>query len=104
MRGCVYFVLDETCGLVKIGCTRGSIQSKLSGIATYNPHPLRLMGFFEAVNMKREEAWVHRRFSSLRVHREWFRVSSVLEAFIVSMCPSASAVVAATSANSTLGS
>lgn len=77
--GFVYFV--EACGVgaVKIGYT-GHLESRLSGIQSHCPVQVLLLGY--VVGSRADERALHTQFHHLRLHGEWFRLTTELREFI----------------------
>lgn len=77
----VYIVEAVGTGLYKIGYTAVSIDSRLSGLQTGSPIPLRVACFIRGGD-RDTEALLHGRFASDRVHGEWFKGSARLLEYI----------------------
>lgn len=75
----VYFIHAPSASLIKIGRT-SNIDSRLSSLRMASPAPLVLLGTF--AGGVTEEAALHRRWSSIRRHGEWFKATSELFAEI----------------------
>lgn len=80
MSGYIYFIAAETLGAVKIGFTRSHPIARLKGLQTGCPAPLKLLAFVPG--SEEEERRLHRCFSPLRIHGEWFRLEMKLFDFI----------------------
>jgi transcriptional regulator with XRE-family HTH domain len=86
-RGYLYFVLDTTSNLVKIGCTLEDPYVRVANGQSFNPNPLVLLGFFET--NRSVEARLHVILSSDRVVGEWFKPGRELRGIIAEHCPNA---------------
>lgn len=86
-RGYLYFVLDTSSNLVKIGCTEEDPYVRVATGQNFNPNPLVLLGFFETERSL--ESKIHVILSSDRVTGEWFKPSRELRAFIAEHCSNA---------------
>jgi hypothetical protein len=85
----VYFLQMGSSSMVKIGITRGSVQTRINGIANANPFTLKLIGFIpanRAMPLKSMERRLHQRFWYLRRVREWFELDEVLSDYIQTKC------------------
>ena len=81
LRDLIYFVECES--FVKIGTTT-DIERRLTALATTNPFECRLIGLIEGGRATERE--LHERFADFRHKGEWFRLTDVLSAEIVSIC------------------
>ncbi|MHA6684466.1 Cro/CI family transcriptional regulator [Mesorhizobium sp. A556] len=80
MMGFVYAV---ECGQrIKIGFSNQP-ELRFSKIASDAPFPCRLLGYWRG--SRADEIAVHRKFSELRVHGEWFASTETLLDFITGM-------------------
>src|SRR5690606_2168337 len=73
----VYFIRDEG-GPIKIGKTRGPVESRLASLQTGNPRRLTLLATTRAYS----ERELHSRFWEERIAGEWFKPSRRLLAFV----------------------
>jgi hypothetical protein len=71
MTGFVYFIAAELLGVVKIGFSASHPDGRLKELQTGCPARLKLLAFVEG--SLSEERQLHRRFSGLCTHGEWFR-------------------------------
>jgi hypothetical protein len=78
-EGVIYFLLAEQVNVIKIGFAR-HVRSRVSDLQTASPVPLILLGTM--AGRQEDEQALHRRFSSLRSHREWFRAEPELWEFV----------------------
>lgn len=85
MNGFVYFIAAETVGAVKIGFSRNHPRARLKQLQTGCPAPLKLLAFIEGA--PDDEAGLHKRFTDLKIHSEWFRLEGPL-LHMVSRLPS----------------
>lgn len=76
----VYF-LQGPSGPIKIGVARWSIGSRMAEIQFMCPDRLELIGCIRGAGQKDEKA-LHRKFSHLRLHGEWFEPARELLNFI----------------------
>lgn len=67
----VYFVLDASAGLVKIGHSKDP-DARFSELCTGNGSHLEMIGWVPGG--RKEELALHRAFAPFRTRREWFRV------------------------------
>src|SRR5712664_1920069 len=72
MTGKIYFIQIGTDGPVKIGFTRAAPQDRLYELQCGCPWPLRLMGAIDGSRLN--EKWLHDKFASFKMMREWFAV------------------------------
>lgn len=79
----VYFIADDYAHAVKIGRS-SSPAWRLHQLQTANPHPLRMLGYFEESDTL-SEAILHERFSDHHVRGEWFRYTQVLRDFLIGL-------------------
>jgi len=82
MSGFVYFIEAEKLGVVKIGFSDSHPDRRLRELQTGCPAPLKLLAYFEGT--ANEERQLHRTFSDLRSHGEWFRLDGDLR-FLVNV-------------------
>jgi hypothetical protein len=61
----------------KIGFSKNNPKHRLKNLQTGNPNKIELLKFYESVNYKIIEKWLHSRFSNKRTisENEWFRLS-----------------------------
>lgn len=79
--GRVYFVQCGKDGPIKIGFTTGPMRKRLDGLQTSCPYRLKVLGVI--ANQPREsEAYIQAAFRKSRTHREWFKPTPELLAFI----------------------
>ncbi len=84
---CYVYFIEATVGdmtFVKIGFTSDCATRRLKVLQLGSPVELRLLGFFEGI--QQDEIDLHKRFSHLWSHREWFRVDAELAAVIDGIC------------------
>lgn len=88
----VYFILDETCALIKIGFTAADPRRRMSSITSGNPHRLALLGYYATAALDgpkkvcREERRLHRLFAAFRFRHEWFSDCAPIRAHIAASC------------------
>lgn len=82
MIGRVYFIQIEAAGPIKIGFTRGKPLDRMEILQCGCPWPLRLVG--SVPGTKRNENWLHEKFSQFKMLREWFRPEIDLSEILVS--------------------
>lgn len=80
-EGVVYFLLDETSRLIKIGFTTNVIEKRLGQVRSNNPNPITLLGVIEADDRSAERA-IHYQFRSARRAYEWFEATEELLSFV----------------------
>lgn len=78
-EGDIYFLHSEINNLIKIGFS-SSIKSRISDLRSMSPVKLKLLGRMDG-GMKQEKE-LHKMFSSVRSHGEWFHASEKLMTFI----------------------
>ena len=78
--GYVYFVHAPINGLIKIGFSRESPDSRLSDFQRGSPVPIERLGIIRAGIQF--EGKLHRRFAHLNSHGEWFKPGDDLMAFV----------------------
>lgn len=84
----LYFIQDQTANLIKIGYTSGDdAEVRLKALQTGSP--IGLVILLTAPGARQEEAELHRRFSSARVHGEWFRPVPELMLHIIQLAQQA---------------
>jgi len=76
----VYFIEAIGLGKIKIGRTKGDPLERLRAFSTGNPCELRLLGRIDGD--KDTEKELHKRFSHIRMSREWFHGTQELRDFI----------------------
>lgn len=74
----VYFAQGSDSGLVKIGFSRRT-WNRLDQISASGSDKLHLLRVCEGGRVA--EQWVHRKFSALRCHGEWFKFSQEMMTF-----------------------
>lgn len=75
----IYFIQGETGGPIKIGSSSNPWQ-RAADLQTGNPAKLRVLTVVPGE--RQDELALHARFSSLRIHGEWFEPAPALVAFI----------------------
>lgn len=75
----VYFIESKDSGLVKIGYSKRP-KDRFNSIKTMSPEHLNLMGMMPGG--KTEESELHKKFSDIRSHGEWFTLTPELIEFI----------------------
>lgn len=80
----IYFVQAEFMGRVKIGRTK-DVKGRLVSLRVASPCPLRLLAII--LGGPKEERELHRRFSHLRVHSEWYEVRADLSEYLATLPP-----------------
>tara|TARA_Y100000034_G_scaffold113299_1_gene148167 strand:- start:333 stop:647 length:315 start_codon:yes stop_codon:yes gene_type:complete len=81
MKQYIYFFKEEAIGSVKIGLSY-DVPKRLEQIQMYSPQRLKFSGHLPGNLAKEKE--IHKRFSHLRIHGEWFHLDEELSAFIES--------------------
>lgn len=80
----IYFFKHKKISGVKIGRTSGdSVNQRFSCFKTYSPFGAEILGFFECDNCVVKEIELHKRFSMLRMHGEFFNISDDIVKSIV---------------------
>lgn len=79
VRGFVYFIHAPEINRVKIGFST-NLKERISALSMASPTELILMGSVHGTYA--DEAALHRRFSALRHHREWFNGAATLISYI----------------------
>jgi hypothetical protein len=79
-EGFVYFIENQESSLIKIGFST-DVDGRLKTLRTAAPN-LRLIGFIPGTVAT--ESWLHRKFATSRVDREWFAAGD-LRCFIESV-------------------
>lgn len=80
----IYFFKHKRVAGVKIGRTSGdSVNQRFACFKTYSPFGAEILGFFECDNCVQKEIELHRRFSALRMHGEFFNISEDIVKSIV---------------------
>jgi hypothetical protein len=77
--GFIYFVQAGNHGPIKIGIT-DNVRRRLKSLQSSSPEPLRLLFSFNGSEVI--ESALHQKFSSCRMHGEWFRPTTELVSFI----------------------
>jgi hypothetical protein len=87
--GLVYFVVTvgEPNVRVKIGHTRGDVNSRLRNLQCGSPVPLAVYMAFDGT--QDTERAFHRTFAPLRMHGEWFAMKGKLRDFMICLMPDA---------------
>lgn len=80
------YLIREQYGAVKIGIAVSPL-ARLSHLQTSSPYALELIHHFRPDNAAEVEAQLHKRFASVRLSGEWFRLSEQQIADIVSKYP-----------------
>lgn len=76
MKGYVYLIGNSQFGWYKIGkSVRPNIRVKTVGVLL--PFTISVFAVWESSDHSRMEAYLHRKFASLRIQGEWFRLSSL---------------------------
>jgi hypothetical protein len=81
-QGYIYFVSSPESSRIKIGYT-GNPEKRIESLLTSSPSPLETLKVIEGTVA--EERDLHRRFSHLRQHREWFTDCPELREYIASL-------------------
>ena len=76
----VYFIEAIGLGKIKIGRTKGDPMERMRSLSTGSPCELRLLGHIDGHDGTEKE--LHRRFSHIRMSREWFHGTQELREFI----------------------
>lgn len=76
----IYFAQCGEDGPIKIGCTDGSIVTRLRQLQGTSPHILIIRGVHPGD--KKTEKELHDRFKETRVRAEWFHPSKALKEYI----------------------
>lgn len=72
----IYFFKHKKVAGVKIGRTSGdSVNQRFLCFKTYSPFGAEILGFFECENCVLKEIELHKRFSMVRMHGEFFNIS-----------------------------
>lgn len=77
----VYFVRSGEVGPIKIGMSR-NVSSRVAELQSNSGERLTLLAVIETAEPGATERDLHRRFSDLRLHGEWFRPEAHLMRFI----------------------
>jgi hypothetical protein len=73
--GCVYFILQEVTGLIKIGYSENpDPRSRLRSLSTSSPFNLTIIGYILTGNPLKKEKEIHQLFHEYNVNREWFNI------------------------------
>jgi hypothetical protein len=83
LSGYVYFIGPALSGPVKIGSS-GAPARRLKSLQAGSPVPLALLAHFADPDAMSAEKALHRRFSALRLHGEWFQRTPELEVLMES--------------------
>ncbi len=76
-KGTVYLLGDlENEGVYKIGVTRGDINARIKKLQTGNSGEIYVVKLFVTKHPFFVESSLHRRFSSLCVLNEWYKLSA----------------------------
>lgn len=78
-NGSVYFILDTSCNLVKIGYSK-DVHRRMKQFKTSNCN-LKLLYQIDNCSMDYEKM-LHEFFKHIRVKREWFRYDSCIKLWI----------------------
>lgn len=70
--GYIYFIADESIGLVKIGRTKYDPRFRLARLAGQSPNPLHLLAYYHSEDAAKEEHDLHVALDDCREHGEWF--------------------------------
>ena len=71
--GCVYFILQEITGLIKIGYSENpDPRNRLTSLSTSSPFNLTIIGYILTTNPAKREKEIHELFDEFNVNREWF--------------------------------
>ncbi len=76
----LYFVQQGKSGPIKIGITRGSMQTRLGDLQVGNPCTLRCLATMDGGDSL--ENLLHMKFHTLHLRGEWFRPKKPLIEFI----------------------
>lgn len=82
MTAVVYFIESDD-GNIKIGQSK-NVVARLRTLSTSTHRTMTLLGVIPGGTAKERE--LHERFSGQRLHREWFRDSDELRAYIAAHC------------------
>jgi hypothetical protein len=77
----IYFIQDESTGLIKIGYTDGKVNDRLKALQTGCPGNLNLI--YATDGDKPDERALHEQFKSARERGEWFRPASTLLLYLI---------------------
>jgi hypothetical protein len=77
----VYFILNQTTGLVKIGRSTNTVM-RYASLSTAAAEPLEIIYEIHIVDGAPLERELHKRFSHLRQRGEWFQYSVEIKDFI----------------------
>lgn len=84
MKNFIYFFKHNGFDAIKIGRTTGdSVNNRFDQMKTYSPFGCEIVGFFECENCVKKEREIHERFSSHRLHGEWFNISKEMALSII---------------------
>jgi hypothetical protein len=83
MSGFIYFIAADALDVVKIGFSDSHPDQRLKSLQTGCPSRLSLLAFVEG--SQREERHLHRIFSNLRTHGEWFRLEGVVRFLVTAI-------------------
>jgi hypothetical protein len=76
-KGYVYLLVQIDCEgneLHKIGISKNHPDARVKQLQTGNPNEIRLLTFYESVEYKKVEQWIHSRYSLNKTlaDNEWF--------------------------------
>lgn len=66
----IYFIEAQKLGLIKIGITSTSIETRLSSMQSSSPDVLKLLGFIPGDYQLEHQ--IHRKLKGSHSHREWY--------------------------------
>lgn len=78
--GRVYFLEATGADRIKIGWTAGDPKSRIAGMVTACPFPLKLLATL--VGTVEGEKWLHAKCKSAHAHGEWFHATDDLRALV----------------------
>lgn len=73
--GYVYFIRQAEDEIFKIGMTNRTPKSRLDQLQVTSPFELNIFGFIKAINARKVERQLHKKFRDYRLNGEWFNLS-----------------------------
>ncbi len=85
MQKYVYLIQSLENGYYKIGVSKHP-QKRIQQLQTGNSSEIKLISIYLSENSNKVEKTIHRRFSHLKKHGEWFELSISEETKFLSLC------------------